>query len=114
MSIKINEEKCIGCASCVEVCPGNLIKIDYRVKPDNDKNAKKVAIIKHVRDCWGCTSCIKACPKNAISFFLGADIGGKGSTMEVSEKGSLATWTIHKYTGEDVKIVINKKDSNKY
>lgn len=121
MSIKINEEKCIGCASCVEVCPGNLIKLNQKSDLDiaqspemRTQSLRKIAVIKHIRDCWGCTSCIKACPKNAISFFLGADIGGKGSTMEVSEKGTLATWTIHKYTGEDVKIVINKKDSNKY
>ena len=74
MSVKFDENKCIGCGACVEVCPGNLIKI---VNVDG----KRIAKIKHIRDCWGCTSCIKECPKMAISFFLGADIGGKGSML---------------------------------
>ena len=28
MSILIDREKCIGCGSCREVCPGTLIKLD--------------------------------------------------------------------------------------
>ncbi|MBP5324363.1 MAG: 4Fe-4S binding protein, partial [Pseudobutyrivibrio sp.] len=45
MSIKINQDKCIGCRKCIEACPGNLIKLD-----------NKKAFIKRERDCWGCTS----------------------------------------------------------
>lgn len=103
MSIKIDETKCVGCRQCVEVCPGNLIKV-----------TKKKASIKHIEDCWGCTSCIKTCPVNAICFFLGADIGGKGSTMTVTEKEEYSIWTIHKYDDTVETIRINKKDSNKY
>ncbi|MCR4742355.1 MAG: ferredoxin family protein [Treponema sp.] len=104
MSVKFDENKCIGCGKCVEVCPGNLIKI----------NESKKAGIKHIRDCWGCTSCIKECPKKAISFFLGADIGGKGSTMIVDNQKDYSVWTIKKYDGKEITITINKKDSNKY
>lgn len=104
MSVKIDEEKCVGCGSCVEVCPGNLIKI----------SAGKKAVIKHVRDCWGCTSCIKECPRTAIKFFLGADIGGKGSTMTVKNSSENSVWTISRYDGKQVEILINKKDANKY
>lgn len=107
MSVKFDENKCVGCGACVEVCPGNLIKL-------SQNSVKKVAGIKHIRDCWGCTSCIKECPKKAISFFLGADIGGKGSTMIVENKPDISVWTINKYDGTQVEILINKKDANKY
>lgn len=107
MSVKFDENKCVGCGACVEVCPGNLIKL-------SQNSAKKVAGIKHIRDCWGCTSCIKECPKKAISFFLGADIGGKGSTMTVKNTAESSLWTINKYDGTQVEILINKKDANKY
>ena len=73
MSIQINKLKCVGCGKCVEACPGNLIKKDTDGK----------AFIKHVKDCWGCTSCLKECRFEAINFFLGADVGGKGSTLFV-------------------------------
>lgn len=33
MSIQIQENKCIGCRKCVEVCPGNLIKINEKREP---------------------------------------------------------------------------------
>ena len=89
----VNEEKCIGCGACVEVCPGNLIKLKSQL------GKKKLAFIKNVRDCWGCTSCIKECPKKAISFFLGADIGGKGSTMTVENSREFSVWKINKYDG---------------
>lgn len=107
MSVKFDENKCIGCGACVEVCPGNLIKI---VNVDG----KRIAKIKHIRDCLGCTSCIKECPKMAISFFLGADIGGKGSSMQVENKKDSCVWIIKKYDGSKIEIKINKKDSNKY
>lgn len=104
MSIRIKQDKCIGCKSCVEVCPGNLIKLA----------SDKRAFIKHERDCWGCTSCVKACPAQAISFFLGADIGGRGAELTVSTKGSVRTWTVRKSNGSLQEIVVDGSQSNKY
>ena len=104
MSIQIQTEKCIGCRQCIEVCPGNLIKI----------NPKGKAYIRCVRDCWGCTSCLKECRVGAIDFFLGADMGGMGSRLSVSEQGNLRTWTVTKPNGFTVSIQVDKKASNKY
>lgn len=104
MSIRIDREKCVGCSLCMEACPGNLIKKDCDGK----------ACIKNVKDCWGCTSCIKECKRKAIEFYLGADMGGKGSTLTVSEQDNISTWQLKTPSGETKTIEVNKKDANKY
>lgn len=48
MSIQINQQKCVGCGQCMEVCPGTLI----------EKEQGK-AVMRYPRDCWGCASCVK-------------------------------------------------------
>lgn len=104
MSININKDKCIGCKKCIEVCPGNLIK----VSGDNK------AYIKNKENCWGCVSCIKECGVNAITFFLGADIGGRGSTMIAETHGDITKWIIDKEEGERIEIEVDRKNSNSY
>lgn len=104
MSIRIDQAKCVGCAKCVEVCPGNLIKMDPRRK----------AVIKREKDCWGCTSCLKECAAGAVQFFLGADIGGRGSILSVKTKGDIRIWTVTDPAGNIQRLEINRKDSNKY
>ena len=104
MSIRINKNKCVGCKRCLDVCPGSLIKTDETGK----------AYIKYPKDCWGCTSCIKECSRDAIRFFLGADVGGRGTSMVVSEKPDISTWTVEKPDGTKITIQVNKKDANKY
>ena len=96
MSIRINENKCVGCKRCLDVCPGSLIK--------TDENGK--AYIKYPKDCWGCTSCLKECKTGAIAFFLGADIGGMGSEMTVNESKDTILWKIKKYTGEEQNVTV--------
>ena len=103
MSISIDAAKCAGCKRCLEVCPGNLIKIQYGK-----------AYISRPEDCWGCTSCLKECKKGAIKFFLGADIGGKGSVLSINEHGDIREWIVTAPDGNVKTIVINKKESNKY
>jgi len=103
MSIFIDKSKCVGCKKCIEVCPGNLIKI---------LNHK--AEIKRPQDCWGCTSCLKECKLGAVKFFLGTDVGGKGSILSVNERGELREWIVTKPDGSTKKIVINTKESNRY
>ena len=103
MSIRIKQDKCVGCGLCIEACPGNLIKLN-----------EGKAWIKHEKDCWGCTSCLKECHKDAITFFLGADIGGKGSTLSVQQQGDINLWKVEDIYGNVQTISVNKKDANKY
>lgn len=104
MSIAIHKDKCIGCKRCSIVCPGSLIVID------DDKKAR----IAYPRDCWGCVSCVKECPVSAIDFYLGADMGGRGSTMTVSSEESYLHWNIQKYDGTTQTITIDRRESNQY
>ena len=82
MSIRIREERCVGCGKCQEVCPGTLIQIIDRK-----------AVMKYPKNCWGCVSCVKECKAGAIEFYLGADIGGMGGTMNVTQKVISSTGT---------------------
>ncbi len=104
MSIAINQEKCVKCRRCIEVCPGNLIKADETGR----------AYIRKPEDCWGCTSCVKECGVEAIAFFLGADIGGRGSFLTTREEGERRHWMITSPCGEQKTITVNKKDANQY
>ena len=51
MSVRILQNKCVGCGKCLSVCPGNLLK-----KGEDGK-----VHIRNIRDCWGCTACLKEC-----------------------------------------------------
>ena len=104
MSIAIDSMKCKGCKKCTTVCPGSLIEMK-----ENNR-----AYIRYPRDCWGCASCIKECAFGAISFYLGADIGGMGSKMTVNAEDGKLYWNIEKRDGTTEQVVINQKESNKY
>lgn len=104
MSIIIDERKCVACRKCLSVCPGNLIK----------SKGSGEAYIKYPKDCWGCTSCIKECNQGAIAFYLGADIGGRGSKLTVENQGDILRWKIEKNNKEVHFIEIDKKEANKY
>ena len=104
MSIMIDKAKCKGCGMCTSVCPGSLIYQD----------SEKKAFIKYPKDCWGCTSCLKECRFEAINFFLGADVGGKGSTLSFRQNGSINTWTVTSPDGTVKTLEVNRQESNKY
>ena len=56
MTITIDEDKCILCGKCIEVCPFKL-----RILEEGRSSVDP----KH---CIGCGNCLKVCPEGAISF----------------------------------------------
>ena len=104
MSIRIDLNKCTGCGKCREVCPGNLL-----FEGEGNKT-----FIRCPEDCWGCTSCLKECPFGAIRYYLGADIGGKGSVLYTEKEKHLLHWHIIKPNCEEEIITVNQQESNKY
>jgi adenylylsulfate reductase subunit B len=103
MSIRINQEKCVGCKRCIEVCPGTLIDLQ-----------DKKAVMKYPKNCWGCVSCVKECKAGAIDFYLGADIGGTGSVLNVIQEGDILHWVIKKPNGEETTIDVDRRNANQY
>lgn len=104
MSIRVKADACHKCGRCVEACPGNLIKQDK----------EKRAYIKRPEECWGCTSCLKECAFGAIQFYLGADIGGRGSVMHVEKDGPLSHWIIESPGVAPVTITVDSRSANQY
>ncbi len=58
LKVKIDDDKCIGCVKCVEVCP--IMSID-----EESIKEKKAKIYF---TCTKCGSCIDICPQKAISY----------------------------------------------
>ena len=51
----VDEKKCTGEGTCVQVCPVNVFEI---------KNGKSVPV--RAKDCIGCRACETSCPTKAI------------------------------------------------
>lgn len=103
MSIRIDQETCIGCGRCAAVCPGTLIDLQGQQ-----------AVMKYPKDCWGCAACIKECPFGAIRYFLGADIGGTGSCMYVTTEQNILHWNIIKQDGTKIVVDTDRTNANQY
>ncbi|MDR1849763.1 MAG: ferredoxin family protein [Zoogloeaceae bacterium] len=103
MSIEIDREKCVGCGSCVGICPGGLIRLD-----------DEKACIPQPERCWGCASCVKECSEEAIALFLGEDMGGLGGRMTARQEDTLLFWTLTRPDGTAQTLTVDRRDSNKY
>ena len=55
MPAKVNEEKCVGCETCVGACPVSAIAME-------DGKA-----CVNAGDCVDCGSCVGECPAEAIT-----------------------------------------------
>lgn len=104
MSIRINREKCTGCGKCRTVCPGNLL-----YKDEEDKTVNRFP-----RDCWGCTACVKECRFAAIEYFLGVDIGGRGTVLRTQAEEDYLHWIFTQPSGEEKVIKVYRKEANDY
>jgi NAD-dependent dihydropyrimidine dehydrogenase PreA subunit len=56
MSLDIDRDKCTGCGTCVEECPGDVLRLDSHSK----------AFQRYPDDCWYCGACAEDCPTEAI------------------------------------------------
>ena len=54
--IEVDEEKCIGCGDCVDVCPVDVYEM---------QDEKSVPV--NAEECIGCESCIESCEQEAIT-----------------------------------------------
>jgi NAD-dependent dihydropyrimidine dehydrogenase PreA subunit len=54
-TLKLDDEKCIGCGSCEEVCPHRVFKMEN----------KKAEIID-IDGCMECGACAMNCPSEAV------------------------------------------------
>ncbi|VVB88131.1 CoB--CoM heterodisulfide reductase iron-sulfur subunit A [uncultured archaeon] len=82
----VNEAKCIGCGTCVTMCPYNApMLVDATVKAEEVTYTTKKSRINPAA-CKGCGSCAAACPAGAITaqHFSSKEIG---EAIDAFDKG---------------------------
>lgn len=104
MSITIDAKLCTGCGQCLNACPCSLL----------ETGAGGTAEIGRPEDCWGCAACLKACPNGAVSLYLAASLGGRGSRLTVKSGHRLMHWRVTAPDGATQAITVNSGDADNY
>ena len=63
--IKIDIERCKGCAYCAEACPVSVIAMSNYF----NKSGFSPAAAEHPEKCTGCAICANMCPEIAIEVY---------------------------------------------
>lgn len=61
--VSFNQERCKGCALCVEACPLKIVSID---KTKINSKGYNPADVIDMDKCIGCTNCATMCPDEVI------------------------------------------------
>ncbi len=62
-SLVLDEEKCIGCRLCTEVCPHAV----FEMRENSAETAGAKAMIVDFNACMECGACVTNCPSKAIA-----------------------------------------------
>ena len=57
MAAKIEYKDCIGCKTCYDICPQDVIAWDEELN---------MPVVAYEEECWHCGICWMECPKRAI------------------------------------------------
>lgn len=97
MAVRVIEEKCKGCKSCVEICPGDLMAFDEE---------RNKSYLRSERDCWDCMSCVKECPSGAIISVLSFQLSDRGAMLIPSIQRNYIKWSLKDSSGNVEEFII--------
>jgi len=92
MAIHLKIDKCTGCGACVNICPGDLWRLD--------KKSHKAYLLSQ-EDCWNCFSCAKVCEPEAIEVRLPYSIAGYGASLIPKIKPKSIIWKLKTKDGNE-------------